>query len=341
MSDFLAIITVQLASERLPNKALAPVAGKPLLQWLIERVSHPLTGLGARVVVATPAAPVNDPVQALCEELKVPCYRRASDRDVVGEMDAIVQELGPKFLMRVLGDSPFLATEVPRRAVHCLRRFPDRDLFLYFLPAWCFPIYGSREFPVTRRAWDWIARNARGEEREHVDLWPNRHRDQFNILYHEGPSNWYYAHPDRIRLEVDWEEDLEMVRAVAEQGPGMLAPLIGRDGILPWLQANEWACKNAKLRREKTGPTMSYTDKDHKQWFRLMQKADFVLTWENEQLRPPPGRAVQKFCDSGQCLLGWGVDGVLKTPNGGTILHAPRLGCACGAGGSWKRKIGG
>src|SRR5574341_1480721 len=104
MSDFLAIITAQMQSERLPGKALAPVAGKPLLQWLIERVSHPQTGLGADVVIATPLDPANDPIQDLCQRLNIPCYRRQSERDVMGEMDAIVKERNPRFVTRVLAD---------------------------------------------------------------------------------------------------------------------------------------------------------------------------------------------------------------------------------------------
>ncbi len=341
MSDFLAIITTQLKSERLPNKGLASIAGKPLLQWLIQRISDPQTGIGAQVVVATPSDPANDPVEALCKTLGIPCYRKESNRDVVGEMDAIVQKYNPRFVMRVLADAPLQSTEVPRRVIHCLRKYPDRDLFFYFIPSWVQPVYGSGNFPLTRRAWSTLTANATGEEREHPDLWLNRNRSRFKILYHEGPSNWYYAHQDRVRLEVDWPEDLEMVRAVAEKGPGMLAPLVGKGGILPWLQQNERYCRNAKLRREKTGPTISYTNEEQGAWRNLMNKADFVLTWENVELRPPDGRALQVFCQSGQCLLGWGVDGVLHTVDGGVISHAPRLGCKCGAGGKWWRKAGG
>ena len=321
------------------------------MQWLIERVSDANTGIGAQVVVATPADAANDPIEALCKRLGVPCHRKESNRDVVGEMDAVVRHYNPKWVMRILGDCPFLEPMVVRRAIKYLRKY-DRDLMVYYLPSWVWPVYGSREFPISRRAWDAIARSASGPEREHPDLWLHRHRSKFSILYHQGPTNWFYADRDRIRLEIDYPEDLDMVRAIAEKGPGMLAPLVNlqkhQGDIMYWLGRNEKYCRNAKLYKDKTGPTVSYENIETGEWRDLMTRADFVLTWEGQELRPPDmSRAVQVFCDSGQCLLGWGSDGVLHRVlpaidqglGMDIINHAGRLVCKCGAGGRWWRKV--
>lgn len=52
MSKVLALIQARLGSTRLPAKALADIAGKPLIQHVVERVQS-MAGL-ARVVVAVP-----------------------------------------------------------------------------------------------------------------------------------------------------------------------------------------------------------------------------------------------------------------------------------------------
>jgi glutamate-1-semialdehyde 2,1-aminomutase len=300
--------------------------------------------MSSKIVVGTTTHPANDAIEALCKRLNVECYRHPDENDVVSRMNVLASRYNPQYLMRISGDCPLLDTFIAARALRCLRRY-GRELFLYYLPSFTWPVYGAREFPMARTAWNKIAQGATGDEREHPDLWLNRNRDRFNVLYHQGPSNWYYAHPDKVRTELDWPEDLELIKAVAERGPGLLAPLVNlqnhESDIMTWLGRYEQYCINARLHKERTGPTVSYTNQEESRWRRFMMRADFVITWEDQELRKPgeAERTIQVFCDSGQCLLGWGVNGTLHMVDGGIIHHAGRLACECGAGGKWWKKI--
>ena len=68
-----AIIQARMTSRRLPGKVLAEVHGRPLMQYLLERVER-CTELDA-VVVATSTDPSDDPIESFCAERGIDCCR--------------------------------------------------------------------------------------------------------------------------------------------------------------------------------------------------------------------------------------------------------------------------
>jgi hypothetical protein len=61
----LAVIQARMSSSRLPGKVLLEIAGKPMLQWVVERAL--LAKTVDQVVVATTTDPADDPIAAFCE----------------------------------------------------------------------------------------------------------------------------------------------------------------------------------------------------------------------------------------------------------------------------------
>ncbi len=99
----LAVIPARLASTRLPRKMLRDIAGKPMLQWIVEAARA--STLLDRVVVATDS----DEVMALAEHhgweamLTSPELQSGSDR-----VHAVAQQIPSEIVVNIQGDEPML-----------------------------------------------------------------------------------------------------------------------------------------------------------------------------------------------------------------------------------------
>lgn len=254
---------------------------------------------------------------------------RGSTDDVVGRMDAVIQTgqyPGAEFIFRMLGDMAFPELKIIERSVAVMDRF-KAEAFAWFIPPDTLPLlaYGSREFPVSKAAFSRLVRCAKGDEREHVDLWFHRHRNRFNVIYHEPPNSAYFGD---IRIEVDTADDLEVIRQVADE-IGMMASL---KEVMSFLRKNENIANGNRHVQEKTGPRSSYEYELRRKWYDLMCDAGQVVSWDNHVWQPPSPKAPPIFCNSGQCLIGWGDRGRLYTKEGHTIAGPSRMSCKCGAG---------
>jgi len=327
MSGELAVIlTARTGSERLPGKMLAPVAGRPLIAWVIERLQQ----LHETVILATTTLSEDDELAAIGQHLSIP-VARGPVADVVGRMELARRQYAPQaeFIMRGLGDCPFLELSLVKRAKWSLEKH-QREAFLWATEPFQFPVYGAREFPYSRSGWEKILRLSQSSSarREHPDLSFHEERQRFQLLFHEPPKNVYFR---AYRLEVDWPEDLALVRAVAE-GPGMLAPL---EQIIVFLDAHPDIAQLNRERVERTGPS-TYPYSLRRQWHKLMQGQP-VLRWDNAWWNPPVAGASPVFCGSGACLLGFASKGVLYTREA-AIEGQAMVKCPCGAGRFWHGK---
>ena len=323
ISDLAIILTVRNGSQRLSSKAMAEVAGRPLVTWIIERLQQ----IG-QVVVATTTLTDDDVLAATCQAEGVPVYRGATD-DVVGRMEAARVMYAPeaKFVLRAMGDCPFMAQELITRAVEVMRK-TNADAFLWALTPSILPLYGCREFPYSLSAWAQIVKNS--QTREHVDQYFHDNRHRFQIAYHEAPTENAYFRP--YRLEVDYAEDLAVVRGIAQE-VSLLAPV---SQIVTWLDQHQKVAMLNRLQVEKTGPSC-YNYQTRRSWMALM-KGQPIIGWDNKVWQPPSDKAVPIFCKAGQCILGFSDgNGILHTKIG-RIAGNAALDCACGNGLRWNAK---
>jgi len=324
MNNDLAIIaTARMSSERLPGKAMRDVRGQPLIYWIVRCLST----ITPNVVLATTREPSDDALAAFVEAMRVPVYR-GSTNDVVARIDGALRAFHPdaKFVLRGLGDCPFMAGELVTRAVDVMRK-RSGDAFVWALPPSVLPVYGAREFPFSRSAWQRIVANATGEEREHSDMYFHRNRKMFNILYHEPPVSAYFRD---YRLEVDWQEDLDLIRSIADR-MALLSPL---QDIIKYLDGDHRVALLNHERVERTGPS-TVSQAERRSYYELM-RGQPVVTWDDRLWQPPTDKAEPIFCNSGQCLLGYGDKGVLHRSTGDQIRGDAYVSCECGGGKRWK-----
>jgi 3-deoxy-manno-octulosonate cytidylyltransferase (CMP-KDO synthetase) len=106
MSRIIGVIPSRWGSTRFPGKSLAPIAGKPMIQWVVERVKQ-AEQLDA-VIVATDDARIADCVQSLeIPDVQVAMTRsdHPSGTDRIAEA---IQSLEADAVINVQGDEPLI-----------------------------------------------------------------------------------------------------------------------------------------------------------------------------------------------------------------------------------------
>jgi spore coat polysaccharide biosynthesis protein SpsF len=193
-----AIVQARAGSTRLPEKVLREVEGKPLLQYLVERLAR--ARLLDSVVVATSNDPTDDPVAALCEKLGLDHERGALD-DVAGRLLRVAERRGLQAFARISGDSPLLDQRLVDQAVDLLVT-DGCDLTTNVFPR-SFPPGQSVEVLATeafRRGYELMTDP---DDLEHVTPFFYRHAADFTIRTITAPEGM-----PNVRLAVDTSQDL-------------------------------------------------------------------------------------------------------------------------------------
>jgi spore coat polysaccharide biosynthesis protein SpsF len=97
------IIQARMGSTRLPGKSILPLAGRPLIQRLLERSRRCRSIDG--IVLAIPAGDRDAPLAAIAEECGVACFRGRED-DLVDRYYQAARLHAAEIVLRLPGDNP-------------------------------------------------------------------------------------------------------------------------------------------------------------------------------------------------------------------------------------------
>lgn len=194
------ILQARLASARLPFKAVAPIAGQPLLVHCIER----LQVSGLRVILATTDRPEDDALASMAFAHGAEVYR-GDATDVLARYLGAADMFNLDYVIRATGDNPAVETGGPARVLAALTG--DADYVIEEgLP------YGSCVEAFTRDALRRAAATClRPQEREHVPVGMRSNPDRFRIQVIQAPAA--LRRPD-LRFTVDTRADLLYMRDV-------------------------------------------------------------------------------------------------------------------------------
>ena len=200
----LAILQARMGSERLPGKVLLPIAGKPMLQHVIDAAEG--SKLIDRVIVATSTAPSDNPICRYLEgRYNQPVgkgYFRGSLLDVLDRFYQLASSayLHATHIVRLTGDCPMLRPDIIDNTISDYLRFSadyarnnvdgvDVEVFPYssLLMAHKLSFIGSDREHVT----PFIKRRAKKEIQTH-----------YGLGYSAG--------------SVDTQEEYEIVKAIME-----------------------------------------------------------------------------------------------------------------------------
>ena len=201
------VIQARLGSSRLPGKVLVDIAGRPMIEHVIER-AQAIHGID-RVVLNVPAQDAAAFGQQACRVYGVPNQQK----DVLASYLYVAEQEQADIIMRITGDCPLLAPEI---CSDVLGLYESLDLDYDW-------VYCAND--TLRSGWpdgtdcevfsmSALSRAAKcaetAYEREHVTIWMRSELRNYGVL---APYGWA---PDLagVKLSVDTPEDLYRVRGI-------------------------------------------------------------------------------------------------------------------------------
>jgi spore coat polysaccharide biosynthesis protein SpsF (cytidylyltransferase family) len=231
------LVQARMGSMRLPRKVMLPLAGRPLIGHIFDRLGRvdDLAGL----VLATTADPRNDPLVAFAAEEGAIVYRALAEDDIAERLAGAAALAGADAILKVNGDCPLVDPTVLNLLVARFRR-ADVD-YVSNKIVWTWPEGLSAEM-IAASALFWCDENLKtAEEREFVANWIRDHRDRFRVASVEGPRDL-----TRHRWTVDTVEDYALMQRIFD-ALYPHDPLFGLDAVLSHLVATT-PCSDAHLR---------------------------------------------------------------------------------------------
>lgn len=120
--DVVAIIPARYESNRFRGKPLAKIAGKPMIQHVVERAKN--VGMLSRVVVATDDARIADCVEAFGGEYVVTRKDHVSGSDRLAEAAELLGISEHDIVVNIQGDQPLFPAEVVEQVARPLLEDP-------------------------------------------------------------------------------------------------------------------------------------------------------------------------------------------------------------------------
>ncbi len=213
MSKNVALVQARMGSTRFPGKMLALLNGRPILEWVLHRVS--LAKLIDSIVLARSDQAQDDPLIKLAKKLGVSVFR-GSETDVLDRLASASAIAEAETVIRVCADNPFIdAAEIDRLISYYSEHSCDyacnhQDrLGSKYADGFGAEILSSallQQLAVSVTDFRY---------REHATLYLWEHQDQFNLHAVKAPNA--LAFPE-LRFDVDLPKDLETLQELTYRG---------------------------------------------------------------------------------------------------------------------------
>ncbi|MDR2817804.1 MAG: glycosyltransferase family protein [Oscillospiraceae bacterium] len=203
MMKYLAIIQARCGSSRLPNKVMKDLAGKAVIERMVERVQK--SKKIDEVIVATSIADNNLPLIELCARRRFRVFV-GSEKDVLDRYYQAAKLFNPEYIIRVTADCPLIDYHLVDQMIECVT--PETDYV--HTDEQTFPVGLGAEivkFSVLEQIW----RDAKlKSEREHVTLFIPNNCSRYKIQTLKFPIDGV---SDK-RLTLDHPEDYELISII-------------------------------------------------------------------------------------------------------------------------------
>lgn len=215
-----------MSSTRLPGKVLADIAGKTMIERVIQRTAAAVEV--DQVVVAATTDIADDPLVQTIENLGLCAVFRGSLEDVLARYYHSAQQYKADLVVRVTADDPLKDPSIIDKAV----RYLKEDAGLDYCSNTLDPSYPEGldievfRFAALARA---HAEAALRSEREHVTPYIWKHPELFELLnfhFEKDLKDW--------RWTVDKPADLQFMRRVYDHFKDQ--PLVSHHEVISWLE---------------------------------------------------------------------------------------------------------
>jgi 3-deoxy-manno-octulosonate cytidylyltransferase (CMP-KDO synthetase) len=216
---FRVVIPSRYASTRLPGKALLPIAGKPMVQWVYERAC----ASGAfEVLIATDDERIARAAQLFGAEAVMTAAAHASGTDRVAEVARQRGWAREDIVVNVQGDEPLIPPALIRQLAALLAAQPQADLATLATPVESLAeLLDPNAVKVVSDARGWALYFSRAPipwNRDGVTAGPSSQRDYAAARRHVGVYAYRVAALARLtqlpRGALEAREQLEQLRAL-------------------------------------------------------------------------------------------------------------------------------
>jgi len=199
-----------MSSRRFPGKVLKNLAGKPMLQWTLERLES--SKFLGKVVVATSLDSGDDAVEAFCLSQNIKCHRGPLENVAQRFAEVATLEKAESFV-RINGDSPLIDPEIIDEAV-AIFRMTNADLVTNTLVR-TFPKGQSVEVLNSGHFLKLCERMTEPEDQEHVTKVFYKNPEKYRIVSFTSGID-----AGHVQMSVDIPDDFAVVERLIQMSNG-------------------------------------------------------------------------------------------------------------------------
>ncbi|MBE0573113.1 MAG: glycosyltransferase family protein [Ignavibacteriaceae bacterium] len=206
------IIQARIGSTRLPGKVMLPLADKPLILRMYERVAF--SKLAGEIVIAITDDESDNQLFNLCKKSKLNVFRGHS-LDLLDRHYKAAIEFNAEVVIKIPSDCPLIDPEIIDKVIKYYISNRDKFDFVSNLHPPSYPDGNDVEimsFETLENAWI----NAKKDfEREHTTpyIWENPEQFKIGNVFWETGLDYSMTH----RFTIDYKEDYEFIRKVYDE----------------------------------------------------------------------------------------------------------------------------
>ncbi len=212
MLKIVTIIQARMGSTRLPGKVFLPLAGKPLLLRMYERVSN--SQFAGEIVIAITEEESDNELYKLCQKNNIKVFR-GNTFDLLDRHYQASRKYNADAVVKIPSDCPLIDPEIIDKVIQYYISNNEKFDFVSNLHPPSYPDGNDVEimkFVTIENAWI----NAKKDfEREHTTpyIWENPDKFRLgNVLWETG-LDYSMTH----RFTIDYKEDYDFIKRVYDE----------------------------------------------------------------------------------------------------------------------------
>ncbi len=203
----LVVVQCRLNSKRLPNKALYPLGGLPMIVFLLKRLRYGLESKRFTIVLATTRQSQDDAIAEWGRTERVPVVRGDED-DVLRRYILCLERFPSDRVVRVTADNPLTCPKGLQWAVEQMHASSASYVQPKQLPI------GTGVDVFSADLLRQLEKEATvADEREHINLFVLRHPERFSSFFPDADSPLNRSH---VRMTVDTLDDWRRINSIFE-----------------------------------------------------------------------------------------------------------------------------
>jgi spore coat polysaccharide biosynthesis protein SpsF len=210
--NIVTIIQARTSSTRLPGKVLLKIAGKTVLELMMERVLR--SRLAGTIVVATTTDAEDNLIEDLCKQKKYLCFR-GDKNDLLDRHFQTAKKFSADIVLKIPSDCPLIDPDVIDKVIQFFLDDKNQFDFVSNLHPATYPDGNDVEV-MTMMALEKASREAKKDfEREHTTpfIWENPQIFKIGNVEWESGLDYSMTH----RFTFDYKEDYDFIKKIYEE----------------------------------------------------------------------------------------------------------------------------